>query len=114
MRDCQFSASRRPEAGGAWCSVVELEAALCEHPSVYEAAVVGRADADGVFRPAAWVVLRGAVSNRAALEANLVLYCKARLNADCYPRWFHFVAALPKTATGKTLRDRLPAELEFV
>jgi acyl-coenzyme A synthetase/AMP-(fatty) acid ligase len=111
--DSEFRAIRRPEAGIAWCSVVELEAALCEHPSVYEAAVVGRADADGALKPAAWIVLRGEVRNLAALESSLVLYCKARLAADCYPHWFEFVAALPKTATGKTLRHKLLPEREL-
>ena len=105
--DSEFKAIRRPEAGIAWCSVVELEAALCEHPSVYEAAVVGRTDADGALKPAAWIVLRGDVPNLASLEASLALYCKARLSEYCYPRWFHFVASLPKTATGKTLRHEL-------
>ena len=34
-------------------------------------------------------------------------HCKAGLARYKYPRWFQFVDALPKTATGKIQRFRL-------
>ncbi len=40
-----------------WVSPTRVEAALLEHPAVAEAAVVGRPDADGLVRVAAFVVL---------------------------------------------------------
>ena len=40
-----------------WVSPTAVEGALVTHPSVAEAAVVGRPDADGLLRPAAYVVL---------------------------------------------------------
>ncbi|MGZ3672881.1 MAG: benzoate-CoA ligase family protein, partial [Ktedonobacterales bacterium] len=39
------------KVSGQWVSPVEVEAALITHPSVLEAAVVGRADADGLIKP---------------------------------------------------------------
>ena len=45
------------KVSGQWVSPVEVEAALSAHPSVLEAAVVGHADADGLIKPHAFVVL---------------------------------------------------------
>ena len=101
------------KVGGIWCSPVEIEAVLIEHPGVLEAAVVGREDADGLVKPEAWIVPSnpdGAVP--LGLEAALVRHCKARLAPYKYPRWVHLVPDLPKTATGKiqrfVLRQRPP------
>lgn len=96
-----------PEDGHTWCSPVELEWTLSLHPSVFETAVVGRADDDGFLKPAAWVVLKNGISDSIALELELIEYCKSRLAPNKFPRWFHFVPELPKTATGKALRDKL-------
>lgn len=95
---------------GAWGSLFEIEATLGEHPSVVETAVVGRADVDGSVRPAAWVVLKRGVADAAALEAELADHCASRLEPSKAPRWFHFVSALPKTATGILLRGKLRGE----
>ena len=46
------------KVGGIWVSPFEVEEALLGHPAVLEAAVVGRADADGLVKPKAYVVLR--------------------------------------------------------
>ena len=45
------------KVGGIWVSPVEIEARLIAHPAVLEAAVVGRADNDGLVKPEAWIVL---------------------------------------------------------
>ena len=47
------------KVGGIWVSPVEIEARLIAHPAVLEAAVVGRADDDGLIKPEAWIVLAG-------------------------------------------------------
>lgn len=95
------------KVGGIWCSPFEIEARLVEHPRVLEAAVVGRADADGLVKPEAWVVLKDASDDAAGIEHELVEHCRRALAPYKFPRWFHLVAELPKTATGKIQRFRL-------
>jgi benzoate-CoA ligase family protein len=97
------------KVGGIWCSPFEIEARLVEHDLVLEAAVVGRADADGLIKPEAWVVLKEPAEDMAATERELVEHCKRGLAPYKYPRWFHMVGELPKTATGKIQRFRLRA-----
>lgn len=99
------------KVGGIWCSPFEIEARLIEHPAVLEAAVVGREDESGLVKPEAWIVLRDGSGGDgpAALEGALVEHCKQALAPYKYPRWFRFVDALPKTATGKIQRFKLRA-----
>lgn len=102
------------KVGGIWCSPFEIEARLVEHPRVLEAAVVGREDEHGLVKPEAHIVLSdplretvGAMSAAGELEAELVRHCREGLPKYMYPRWFRFVAELPKTATGKIQRFKL-------
>ena len=97
------------KVGGIWCSPFEIEQRLVEHKRVLEAAVVGRADADGLIKPEAWVVLKDQPADLVATEHELVEHCKRGLAPYKYPRWFHIVTDLPKTATGKIQRFRLRA-----
>jgi acyl-coenzyme A synthetase/AMP-(fatty) acid ligase len=94
---------------GTWCSPFEIEAVLNEHPGVREAAVVGRADADGLIKPEAWIVIDENRADPARIEGDLVQHCKIKLAPYKYPRWFHFIPELPKTATGKVQRFKLRA-----
>jgi benzoate-CoA ligase family protein len=95
------------KVGGIWCSPIEIEARLIAHPQVLEVAVVGRPDANGLVKPEAWVVLREGVPPSADLEEELKAHCKGHLAPYKFPRRVHFVAELPKTATGKIQRYRL-------
>ena len=95
------------KVGGIWCSPVEIEGRLIEHPRVLEAAVVGRADADELIKPEAFVVLKEAGDAGDALAEELLDHCKSGLARYKYPRWVNFVEDLPKTATGKVQRYRL-------
>jgi len=100
------------KVGGIWTSPIEIEGRLIEHPRVLEAAIVGRADADGLVKPEAWLVLKDKPADAAAtaaLEAEFREHCKKGLAPYKYPRWFNFVAELPKTATGKIQRFKLRA-----
>ncbi|MEE8445453.1 MAG: AMP-binding protein, partial [Alphaproteobacteria bacterium] len=97
------------KVGGIWCSPFEIEARLIEHPKVLEAAVVARADENGLIKPEAFIVLNHAGDKGDALAASLLEHCKDGLARYKYPRWFNFVDALPKTATGKIQRFRLRA-----
>jgi benzoate-CoA ligase family protein len=95
------------KVGGIWTSPIEIEGRLLEHPAVLEAAVVGRADADALVKPEAWIVLKAPAADTGALEADLREHCKKGLAPYKYPRWFRFVPELPKTATGKIQRFKL-------
>lgn len=98
------------KVGGIWCSPFEIEARLIEHPAVLEAAIVGRADDEGLVKPEAYVVLKESGAAGPDMEAALMEHCKAGLARYKYPRWFNFVDELPKTATGKIQRFRLRAD----
>ena len=95
------------KVGGIWCSPFEIEAKLIEHPKVLEAAVIGRPDADGLLKPAAFVVLNDHGDACDALAEELLQHCKSSLARYKYPRWFSFLEQLPKTATGKIQRFKL-------
>jgi benzoate-CoA ligase family protein len=95
------------KVGGIWCSPIEIESQLVSHPKVLEVAVIGADDAQGLNKPEAWVVLRDGVAPSDALAEELMLHCKSRLAPYKFPRRIHFVADLPKTATGKIQRFRL-------
>lgn len=95
------------KVGGIWCSPVEIEARLVEHPAVLEAAIVGRPDDADLIKPEAFVVLKERGSAPNGLADELLQFCKSGLAPYKYPRWFNFVEELPRTATGKVQRFRL-------
>jgi 4-hydroxybenzoate-CoA ligase/benzoate-CoA ligase len=95
------------KVSGLWVSPAEVEAALVGHPSVLEAAVVGREDEHGLIKPKAFVVVRPGVDTSPALVEELQRFVKERLAPFKYPRWIEFLDALPKTATGKIQRFKL-------
>jgi len=95
------------KVGGMWCSPIEIEAKLLEHPKVREAAVIGRPDEDNLIKPAAYLVLRNPEDENDASAAELRHFCKDQLTGFKYPRWIHFVPELPKTITGKIQRFKL-------
>ncbi|MDR0226552.1 MAG: benzoate-CoA ligase family protein [Burkholderiaceae bacterium] len=92
------------KVSGIYVSPFEVEATLMQHPSVLEAAVIGKTDADGLVKTKSFVVLKDGCS---ATEAELKAFVKERLAAYKYPRFIEFVQELPKTATGKIQRFRL-------
>jgi acyl-coenzyme A synthetase/AMP-(fatty) acid ligase len=77
---------------------------------VLEAAVIGCEDAEGLFKPEAWVVLRQGAAASDELAAELMAHCKKNLAPYKFPRQIHFASELPKTATGKIQRFRLRQE----
>ncbi len=95
------------KVGGIWCSPVEIEARLMEHGAVLETAVIGRADGAGLVKPEAYVVLKQVSAQSEQLADELAQHCRSGLAPYKYPRWFRFVDALPKTATGKIQRYKL-------
>ena len=95
------------KVGGIWVSPIEVEACLMEHPVVFEAAVIGSPDKEGLIKPMAFVVLHQGKAPSTELEKELKAYVKTKLAHYKYPRWVHFVEELPKTATGKIKRFML-------
>ena len=92
------------KVSGVYVSPFEVEATLVQHPAVLEAAVIGVADAEGLTKTKAFVVLKpGGVATDSELKA----FVKDKLAPYKYPRQIEFVAELPKTATGKIQRFKL-------
>ena len=69
--------------------------------------MVGRADADELIKPEAFVVLKEAGDASDGLADELLEHCRSGLARYKYPRWINFVEDLPKTATGKVQRYML-------
>ncbi len=80
----------------------EVESALLEHPSVLEAAVVGKPDALRGQIVKAYVVLESGHTVSEGLKSELQQHCKSLVAAYKYPREIEFVEELPKTTSGKT------------
>jgi benzoate-CoA ligase len=95
------------KVSGQYVSPFEVEATLMLHPAVLEAAVIGIADADGLTRPKACVVLKDPQQASDGLSDELKQFVKQRLAPHKYPRSVEFLPELPKTATGKIQRFRL-------
>ena len=95
------------KVGGIWVSPIELESVLFEHQAVQACGVVGKPDADGLVKPAAFVVTASGVRGSAELAAELQQFVRERLAEYKRPRWVEFVDALPTTATGKVQRFKL-------
>jgi fatty-acyl-CoA synthase len=85
-------------SGGENISSIEVEGALLRHPAILEVAVVGMPHEKWGESPHAFVVLRAGV---AAPESELREFARNALAHFKVPSAFHFVAELPKTATGK-------------
>ena len=92
-------------SGGENISSLEVEDALCRHPSVQAAAVVARPDPKWGETPCAFIELK----EPAELSVeNALAHCRQHLAGYKVPRRF-VLGPLPRTATGKvqkfTLRD---------
>jgi fatty-acyl-CoA synthase len=92
------------KSGGEWISSVELETVIASHPDVVEAAVIARPDPRWTERPVAYVVLRdGSITTAEELRRHIT---------PMVARWwlpdeFVFMAALPRTGTGKLSKAAL-------
>jgi len=92
------------KVNGLYVSPAEVESVLVEHDAVLEAAVVAKADAEGLVKPCAYLVLK---PGRSVTLRELQEHVKNRLAHYKYPRWVEFVPDLPRTATGKIQRFKL-------
>jgi 4-hydroxybenzoate-CoA ligase len=94
------------KVSGIWVSPFEVESALISHPAILEAAVIPHADADGLLKPKAFVVLKEKKGD-GDLDAALREHVKTSVGPWKYPRWIEVLDSLPKTATGKIQRFKL-------
>jgi o-succinylbenzoate---CoA ligase len=88
--------------GGENVAPSEVEAVLEGHPAVAEAAVHGTPHREWGEAVVATVVVRDDVS-----EDELRAHCAARLAAFKVPKAIRFADALPRTRSGKLVRERL-------
>lgn len=82
----------------------DVEEVLFRHPDVQEAAVVGVPDPYRGETVLAYVVLR---DGGGASAEQLIVHCREQMAVYKAPREVRFVAELPKTSSGKTLRRAL-------
>ena len=85
----------------------EVESALLTHPSVVEAAVVGKPDPMRGEIVKAFVTLASGVEPSDDLVRELQAHCKQVTAPYKYPREIEFVPELPKTISGKIRRVEL-------
>ncbi|XP_022132737.1 probable acyl-activating enzyme 1, peroxisomal [Momordica charantia] len=93
-------------SGGENISSIEVESVLFSHPSILEAAVVGRPDDHWGETPCAFVKLK---DGRSASEEEIIKFCREHLSHYMAPRCVVF-KDLPKTSTGKTQKFILKEE----
>jgi acetyl-CoA synthetase len=86
---------------------MEVESALVEHPSVAEAAVVGKSHDVKGQALAAFVTLREGFRQSAALRDELKEFVVQKIGALARPDDVLFSADLPKTRSGKIMRRLL-------
>jgi acetyl-CoA synthetase len=88
-------------------STAEVESALVSHPSVAEAAVVGKNDpvtGQAIF---AYVITRGDVTPNETLSAELCEHVAGAIGKLARPKQIMFTPDLPKTRSGKIMRRLL-------
>ena len=88
-------------------STMEVESALVSHPSVAEAAVVGRKDEITGQAIAAFVSLRGGFEGSSDLLAELRQHVSDSIGPIAKPKSIVFTPDVPKTRSGKIMRRLL-------
>ncbi|HEY8348100.1 MAG TPA: acetate--CoA ligase [Symbiobacteriaceae bacterium] len=86
---------------------MEVESALVDHPSVAEAAVIGRSHEVKGQAVSAFVSLKEGVQGTPELREELKKHVVAKIGALARPEEIFFVADLPKTRSGKIMRRLL-------
>jgi acetyl-CoA synthetase len=100
------------KAAGYRIGPSEVENCLVKHPSVANAAVVPKPDAERGAVVKAYVVLAPGAVGDAGLVQALQQHVRGRLAPYEYPKEIEFIDALPMTTTGKVQRRVLRLQEE--
>ncbi|GAC1397262.1 MAG: hypothetical protein NVSMB56_12260 [Pyrinomonadaceae bacterium] len=95
------------KVGGIFVAPAEIENCLLRHESVFECAVIGHDDGQGLIKPKAFIVLRDEHKACDELAEKIKTFVKLQLAVYKYPRWIEFVEMLPKNDRGKIDRKQL-------
>jgi acetyl-CoA synthetase len=87
----------------------EVESVLLEHEAVAEAGVIGRPDPAAFEIVKAFVALKPGFTGDEALRRGILALARRRLGAAVAPKEIQFLAALPRTRSGKIMRRLLKA-----
>ncbi len=82
----------------------DVESVVMEHPAVAEVAVIGKPDPQRTEIVKAVIVLKSGIEGTEDLKTEIQQMVRQRLSTHAYPREIDFVAALPKTPSGKIQR----------
>ncbi|HLX16160.1 MAG TPA: fatty acid--CoA ligase, partial [Bradyrhizobium sp.] len=91
-------------SGGENIYPAEVESAICDHPDVAEAAVVGIPDDTWGEAVKAMVVLK---QGKQATASDIINFARTRIAGFKTPKTVDFIDALPRNASGKILRRHL-------
>ena len=91
-------------SGGENIYPAEVESAVCDHPDVAEAAVIGVPDDTWGETVKAIVVLK---AGKQATASDIIGFTRTRIAAFKLPKTIDFIDALPRNASGKILRRHL-------
>lgn len=92
---------------GERVSPKEIETALCAHPAVSEAAVIGVPD-EIAGRAIKAVIVRAPAARITVTE--IIKHCRTHLEPFMIPKYVAFVTSLPLTPNGKVDKARLESE----
>lgn len=96
-------------SGGETVYAVDIENVLLKHPKVEDAVVMGIPDELWGEIVAVTIVVE---PNESLTEEEVVQYCKDHLASYKIPKKFVFVDELPRSTSGKLLKDHLKATLK--
>ncbi|MBR0694576.1 fatty acid--CoA ligase [Bradyrhizobium lablabi] len=91
-------------SGGENIYPAEVESAICDHPDVAEAAVIGIPDDKWGEAVKAVVVMK---SGKSASAADIINFTRERIAGFKTPKSVDFIPALPRNPSGKILRRTL-------
>jgi len=91
-------------SGGENVYPAEVESALCDHPDVAEAAVIGVPDDRWGEAVKAIVVMK---PGKSATAADIISFTRDRIAGFKTPKTVDFIEALPRNPSGKILRRQL-------
>jgi fatty-acyl-CoA synthase len=97
------------KSGGEWISSIDLENAAMSHPAVSEAAIIGVAHPKWQERPLLLVVKN---NDKDVTQEELLKFLDGLVAKWWIPDEVIFVDALPHTATGKIMKQKLREEFK--